>query len=61
MNESSGKTLDIPAGTYTIGDLEIPSNINIRADSNVFFVLKTNSTTFYITKEKQSFLFFILK
>lgn len=51
LNESAGKTLDIPAGTYTIGDLEIPSNITIRADPNAFFVLKIGSTTFFTNKD----------
>ncbi|MDP7981518.1 pyocin knob domain-containing protein [Bacillus multifaciens] len=51
LNESAGKTLDIPAGTYTIGDLEIPSSINIRADPNAFFILKAGSTTFFTNKD----------
>ena len=51
LNESAGKTLDIPAGSYTIGDLEIPSNINIRADPNAVFTLKTGSTTFFTNKD----------
>ncbi|PHA00946.1 hypothetical protein COE51_06445 [Bacillus pseudomycoides] len=51
LNESAGKTLDIPAGTYTIGDLEIPSNISIRADPNAIFVLKAGSTTFFTNKD----------
>ncbi|MEH6891973.1 pyocin knob domain-containing protein [Bacillus sp. JJ864] len=51
LNESAGKTLDIPAGAYTIGDLEIPSNINIRADPNAFFILKAGSTTFFTNKD----------
>lgn len=51
LNESAGKTLDVPAGTYTIGDLEIPSNINIRADPNAVFVLKTGSTIFFTNKD----------
>ncbi|SFI36289.1 MULTISPECIES: pyocin knob domain-containing protein [unclassified Bacillus (in: firmicutes)] len=51
LSESAGKTLDIPAGTYTIGDIEIPSNINIRADPNAVFVLKTGSTTFFTNKD----------
>ncbi|PEA54511.1 hypothetical protein CON64_12455 [Bacillus pseudomycoides] len=51
LNESAGKTLDIPAGTYTIGDLELPSNINIRADPNAFFILKAGSTTFFTNKD----------
>ncbi|MDC2866509.1 pyocin knob domain-containing protein [Bacillus sp. BP-3] len=51
LSESAGKTLDIPAGTYTIGDIEIPSNINIRADPNALFVLKAGSTTFFTNKD----------
>lgn len=51
LNESAGKTLDIPAGTYTIGDLEIPSNITVRADPNAVFVLKAGSTTFFTNKD----------
>ncbi|MDP7981041.1 hypothetical protein, partial [Bacillus multifaciens] len=51
LNESAGKTLDIPAGTYTIGDLEIPSNITIRADPNALFVLKAGSTTLFTNKD----------
>ncbi|WP_459503084.1 hypothetical protein [Bacillus sp. C1] len=51
LDESSGKTLDIPAGTYTIGDLNIPSNINIRADPNALFILKSGSTTFFANKD----------
>lgn len=51
LNESAGKTLDVPAGTYTIGDLEIPSNISIRADPNAIFVLKAGSTTFFTNKD----------
>ncbi|ENQ3080991.1 hypothetical protein ACEOWG_004324 [Bacillus cereus] len=51
LNESAGKTLDVPAGTYTIGDLEIPSNITIRADPNAFFVLKAGSATFFTNKD----------
>ncbi|WP_242224458.1 pyocin knob domain-containing protein [Bacillus cereus group sp. BfR-BA-01380] len=51
LNDSAGKTLEIPAGTYTIGDLEIPSNISIRADPNAFFILKDGSTTFFTNKD----------
>ncbi|WP_035436821.1 hypothetical protein [Bacillus sp. UNC322MFChir4.1] len=51
LNESAGKTLDVPAGIYTIGDLEIPSNISIRADPNAVFNLKTGSTTFFTNKD----------
>lgn len=51
LNESEGKTLDVPAGTYTIGDLEIPSNISIRADPNAIFILKSGSTTFFTNKD----------
>ncbi|MDM5189351.1 hypothetical protein QUF99_19185 [Bacillus sp. DX4.1] len=51
LNESAGKTLDIPAGTYTIGDLEIPSNINVRSDPNAVFTLKAGSTTFFTNKD----------
>ncbi|MDC2864651.1 hypothetical protein [Bacillus sp. BP-3] len=51
LNESAGKTLDVPAGTYTIGDLEIPSNISIRADPNAVFNLKAGSTTFFTNKD----------
>ncbi|PHG46019.1 hypothetical protein [Bacillus wiedmannii] len=51
LDESEGKTLDIPAGKYTIGDLNIPSNISIRADPNAIFNLKTGSTTFFNNKD----------
>ncbi|SFC03054.1 hypothetical protein SAMN04488168_101510 [Bacillus sp. 491mf] len=51
LNESAGKTLDVPAGTYTIGDLEIPSNISIRADPNAIFNLKAGSITFFTNKD----------
>ncbi|MEM5644735.1 hypothetical protein AAHH72_05570 [Bacillus cereus] len=50
LDESEGKTLDIPAGKYTIGDLNIPSNISIRADPNAIFILKAGSTTFLTIK-----------
>ncbi|PHA30385.1 hypothetical protein COF06_29710 [Bacillus wiedmannii] len=51
LDESEGKTLDIPAGKYTIGDLNIPSNISIRADPNAIFSLKAGSTTFFNNKD----------
>ncbi|MDA2041268.1 hypothetical protein PDN33_01395 [Bacillus cereus] len=51
LDESEGKTLDIPAGKYTIGDLNIPSNISIRADPNAIFILKAGSTTFFNNKD----------
>ncbi|MCP9280625.1 hypothetical protein, partial [Bacillus wiedmannii] len=51
LDESEGKTLDIPAGKYTIGDLNIPSNLSIRADPNAIFVLKAGSTTFFNNKD----------
>ncbi|PHB37521.1 hypothetical protein COE82_23045 [Bacillus wiedmannii] len=51
LDESEGKTLDVPAGKYTIGDLNIPSNISIRADPNAIFILKAGSTTFFNNKD----------
>ncbi|PEP75671.1 hypothetical protein COM04_03000 [Bacillus wiedmannii] len=51
LDESEGKTLDIPAGKYTIGDLNIPSNLSIRADPNAIFILKAGSTTFFNNKD----------
>ncbi|PEQ04001.1 hypothetical protein CN587_15920 [Bacillus wiedmannii] len=51
LDESEGKTLDVPAGKYTIGDLNIPSNISIRADPNAIFSLKAGSTTFFNNKD----------
>ncbi|PEO97028.1 hypothetical protein CN554_14720 [Bacillus wiedmannii] len=51
LDESEGKTLDIPAGKYTIGDLNISSNLSIRADPNAIFILKAGSTTFFNNKD----------
>lgn len=51
LDESEGKTLDVPAGKYTIGNLNIPSNISIRADPNAIFILKAGSTTFFNNKD----------
>ncbi|PHB60908.1 hypothetical protein [Bacillus wiedmannii] len=51
LDQSEGKTLDVPAGKYTIGDLNIPSNISIRADPNAIFILKAGSTTFFNNKD----------